>query len=249
MSNQLQRMRNDDLNSMLYWWPKVSSLGSAGIVPMPKTLIYEIPKNQLEKLDEENMEVLDVHLIKLTARKIGYPLFMRTDQSSGKHEWKDTCYVDREKVLFSHIFNLFVSNWCADVLGLPFKALVFREYIPMDSGFTAFPGRLPISRERRYFVKDGEVVCHHPYWPEDALAEADPSTSAWRDILRDMNSESSLEVEILSAYARALGDELRGAWSIDFCRSKAHKWFFIDAALSADSWHPESCSHAREGKK
>jgi len=41
-----------------------------------------------------------------------------------------------------------------------FTSLVFRDYIPMDSGYTAFYGEMPVNPERRYLIKMVEVVAH-----------------------------------------------------------------------------------------
>jgi hypothetical protein len=231
---------NIDLNSMLYWWPKTKELST--LIPMPRTEICMLPKKsrtELIRMIDGAGTGLDMGDIKITASRIGYPLFMRTDQASAKFDWKDTCYVEKESDLLSHIVKMIDWHMMADIMGLPFKALVFREYIPMDAPFTAFYGGMPVNRERRYFAESGRVMCHHPYWPMNAIEE--PSVRDWRSKLRLLNEETPDEVETLSNYATMLSAKLGGSWSVDFCHSKTGVWYFIDAALASDSWHAAGC--------
>ena len=224
-----------DKNSTLYWYPKVENLP----VPQPRTETYVIPEQVLRRLKEENMENLDLDAVNDVAEKIDYPVFCRTDQASEKHFWDMASYIPKRKNLKRHLFEIIAHNLEADMLGLDFKALVFREYIPMDSKFTAFYGHMPINPERRYFVDEGEVICHHPYWGGDAIEE--PSVENWESLLEEMSTESEQEVELLTSYARTIGEQFigDGAWSVDFCKAKDGRWIFIDMALAEESFHPE----------
>jgi len=230
-----------DRNSMLYWWPRIKDLD----VPMPKTTIIESNNVTLSGIldGEKPPEILTEEIVK-AADIYGYPVFVRTDQASGKHDWEKTCFVPSKEKLFSHIYNILEFNECADIFGLPYEAIVIREYIPLESSFKAFNGNMPVSKERRYFVKDGQVTCHHPYWPEEAIEEAhsirhNPLPDNWRELLRELNTETEEEIRLLSDYARKIGERLSGYWSVDFAKGKDGKWYFIDAALGQDSWHPD----------
>mgnify|MGYP000335996289 CR=1 FL=1 len=220
-----------DENSMLYWYPKIKNLN----IPQPRTEIVEVNESIFDLLDGKLPRNIDE--IKRVARKIGYPLFMRTDHLSGKHEWKYTCYVETEKDLIPHISNLVESSAMAGIVGLPINALVFRELLKLDYAFKAFNG-LPIARERRVFIKDGNVQCIHAYWVEDAIRfwEA-KEPEGWRKKLRELNTVTDEEVEILTEYAEIVGQEVKGYWSVDFAKS-GEKWYLIDMAKGEDSWHP-----------
>lgn len=109
--------------------------------------------------------------------------------------------------------------------------------MPWAWGFTAFRG-LPIGMERRYFVKDGQVLCHHPYWPEDAIRN--PSVDNWQDILKDLNTEGEEEIKLLTSYAEKISRAIEGYWSVDFCKDKSNSWWWlIDMAEAKESWHPQ----------
>ena len=236
-----------DINSMLIWFPRIKDLN----IPMPKTEIYEIPEDALANLQREDMKNLDMEAVKKVAAKIGYPLFLRTDQASGKHYWKRTCYVEKEEDLRIHVFEVVSFNLCADLFGLPFKALVFREFIEMDSKFVAFLGEMPVNPERRYFIKDGKILCHHAYWIPEAIEQGTVGQSwdklpvGWRDILKKINTETPEEVKLLSSYANEIAEIFKGFWSIDFCKSKDGTWWLIDMAAGEKSWHYEKCEFSK----
>jgi len=223
-----------DPNSLLYWFPKIVNLG----IPVPRTEIVKVPYRVLLKFMDKP-EVLEPYVaeIEMKAKRIGFPLFLRTDQASGKHGWKDSCYVPNEEELFTHIYNVVEFNFMADVTGLPCEALVLREFIELDWKFKAFWGEMPVARERRYFVRDGKVLCHHPYWIEDAIEK--PNKENWRELLKELNTETDEEIKLLSTYAKKVSSVMDGYWSIDFAHTRDGRWILIDMALGDRSWHPE----------
>jgi len=230
---------SEDKNSMLYWWPRVEDV----CCPKPATRIVRVRRLDLGWLegggDREAFAEL-VEGVRKAVDRLGVPAFLRTDHFSAKHSYERTCFYDGSNPLAFHILQLIEESELASIIGLPVGAIVVRRFIPLESAFRAFWGRLPIARERRYFVVDGEVVCHHPYWPVDAIERSSGCElpSNWRSLLADLNRESDDEVELLSGYARSLGERLPGAWSLDFARGRNGTWYFIDAAVAEDSWHP-----------
>ncbi|MFZ5768522.1 MAG: ATP-grasp domain-containing protein [Bacillota bacterium] len=221
-----------ETSSLLVWWPRVREV----VVPKPKTVVVWAGWHTLAGLLDGKALPEDVRvLVEAAAAHLGFPLFLRTDLASCKHEWGRTCYVESPDGLWRNLFRLVDGNGVYD---LACEAIVLRQYIPLQHGFRAFWG-MPVARERRYFVRDGEVICHHPYWPEEAMRffriEEPPG---WRDILRRLNEEPPEEVEVLSEYARDLSRALPGAWSLDFALGEDGSWYFIDAAEASRSWHP-----------
>ncbi len=240
-------------NSMLHWWPLVKDLD----IPMPKTVILEEPREGLltefcfAVLDSAHGKDLDYQAILPEwqpyeeriyeeADKLGFPLFWRTDILSAKHSWKRTCYLPERDAIKHNLVSLLEEHLAG--FGIPrAHALVLREFLELDSSFTAFPD-LPISAERRYFVRDGAVVCAHPYWPEEAIHS--PSEEDWKQRLARLNRQSAAEIDLLTRHATLLAERLDGFWSVDFARGTDGTWYFIDAARGEDSWHPEDCEHA-----
>ena len=116
------RLLNDPRNSLLYWYPKVKDL-----VPTPKTVWLEVGCT-VEWLDSGVPKVV-IEKLKELAKEIGYPLFMRTDEASGKHDYVNTCYVESEDKLPRNLYRLIEENFMHDLWP---KAIVLREFIELD---------------------------------------------------------------------------------------------------------------------
>ena len=229
-----------DKTSMLYWYPKIKNLK----IPQPKTIIYELTKGELLALYNESVPKKLIEKIKPLISELEYPIFARTDYASGKHGWNETCFIKCEDDLSQNIYHIITMNLCADILGLPFEALIFREYISLVAGFKAFYGNMPVAKERRYFINNGKIQCHHPYWPKDAIES--PDHENWIKILDEQNSESKVEIELLSNYALMISEVLEGYWSVDFAFGQNRKWYLIDMAEGQKSFHWLECEHCPE---
>lgn len=231
----------NEKNSLLYWYPKIKDLGIP--TPQTETIILKKQHNELMSICDGDFSPIEDQQddIYNKARKIGYPLFMRTDEFSAKHSWKNTCYVEKEEDLKSHIANLFEDSFCADMIGLPIRALVFRKYIPMKNLFNAFRGEMPVNPEVRLFIKDGKVICWHWYWIEEAIEQGTnyPLPKDWKQIIE--THKKILEGSIIDIITQTIkiAKVFDGYWSVDFCLSKEKEWILIDMALGNVSWHPE----------
>ena len=169
------------------------------------------------------------------AENFTFPIFLRASDSSIKHDWKDTCFVPNKEVLKEHINRIANECECLDVFGgVSLSSYAVREYIEMDSKFKFFWGELPINSERRYFIHNHKVICHHPYWTNESIKDE----TYWK-LLDEMNIETEEEKNILNQYACKIAEVFDDYWSIDFCRAKTGKWFCIDMAIGYNSWHPE----------
>lgn len=240
--------KNMDRNSLLYWYPLIKDLN----IPVPTTVWVEIPKDEwtAEWLDGGIPDTFKDELVK-KAKEVDYPLFMRTDHFSAKHSYRETCYVESEEKLIPNLYRLIEASYCADILGLPINAICLREYIELDWRFHAFTG-LPIAPERRYFIRDGEVICHHPYWVEEAVEvgmKYREDRQEWRRIIRELNRETPEEVKLLTGYARRIAEVVKGYWSIDFAKAKTGRWYLIDMAKGEDSWHPSTCPNLSDEQR
>ena len=218
--------------SMNYWYRKIKHLN----IPMPKTKIpvTKPVRDWWRLLDgEDPLSEDEKQMIRDAANEVGgYPVFMRSDLCSGKHSFERTCFVQSEDAVIRQIWAIVDENACCDCR---MESIVIREYIPPAATFKAFGG-LPISPERRYFVRDGDVVCHHPYWIEDAIQNANHCD--WRFLLSVLNNEAATEVPLLTGYAEQVARELGGDWSIDFMLGRDGTWYLIDIATAMQSWHP-----------
>lgn len=230
---------------MLYWYPKIKDLS----IPQPKTEFVLTDEHWWDYLDGRKFSKKDISTLKKAMAKMGYPVFMRTDLSSGKHAYLKSCYVGSRRDVEKNLFGLIEQNALRDLF---FSTIIIREFIYLDYRFKAFGG-LPIAIERRYFIIDGKVACHHPYWIEDAIRFYKESkqweNTLWKRSLQELNTESEIEVTILSNYAKMIAEVLDGNWSIDFAKGKDGCWWLIDMALAEESWHPDCKNKLTMNKK
>jgi len=222
-----------DKCSLLYWWPLVFNSG----VPVPKTEIIVLPEGHgIDIVDNPKILKEYEKRIDEIAAKLGYPMFFRTDLTSGKHQWAETCFVANKEMLFKNIFNTIEFGYCADIIGLQCNALVFREYLDTEFLFKAF-NKMPITKERRLFVRDGVVECCHPYWPERAIEHADNEN--WKDLLDKTNMIYENDDKILKIFGKKICDAVGGGyWSIDFLFTRKYGWVLIDMAEGYCSFMP-----------
>lgn len=244
MVREMNEKSRDDRNCISYWLPKIAEAG----LPTPRTVLIEMPEAaQVEAwgmFDNPNMQsgkawIDFVDAAKAASDVIGYPLFLRSGHTSGKHDWSRTCHVtDREK-LGDHIFSIIYFSECCGMFGeLPWRQWALREYLPIKPfGIAPEYSDMPVCREFRFFATDGRVDCWHPYWPREALERGgcvlseDGISEMWR------LDEVSLLTEMAERASRACG----GSWSIDFLETE-RGWFLTDMAEAARSYHWEGCA-------
>jgi hypothetical protein len=250
--------RLEEESSLEYWYPLVKDF-----LPTPKTEIVPITFDYTVALLEHEQPPTEVHdRVKEAANKIGYPVFIRTDQASSKHDYALSCIAHNDDELEVRAFKTIEHNECVGFGGLPYRSLVIREYLPLVSCFKAF-NQLPIAVERRYFVRDGRVECHHPYWCTEAVQQdmdrrqwaanitgmpADIPEN-WLQKLIHMNIEHHEEVAVLIDAAKTFGEHVPGYWSVDFALVNGRGWMLIDAARGEISWHPEDCPFNKEAER
>lgn len=243
-------LRELDKNSLCYWYPKIEHLA----IPMPLTYTVKLDHDNAYNAAIESTERLDSAVVqKVTdfALILGFPVFMRTDLCSGKHDWEDTCFVTRKEDIKDHIIAVCEANVMYDLIGLSFSAICIRKFLDLETSFTAFFGNMPINKERRYFIDGGKVICHHPYWPADAF-DSHPLRMAhapdWRARLEEINREDPEEIELLTKYSEWVGEVLPEFWSVDFTKARDGKWYLIDMALGSNSYHWSECLNANRTK-
>lgn len=177
----------------------------------------------------------------------GYPVFIRTESSSDKHSWKNSCYLTSSSDIGRHVYALVEHSLIAD---LPCDFFAVRRLIPTVPICTAFYGDMPVAKECRVFTRDGEVACHHPYWPDEAFEHdgkrRDGVTDEQIRQLQELSAEETAEVERQAAY---IAKYIDGAWSVDFLQDSDGKWWCIDMALASSSYHWPGCEKNVEERR
>jgi hypothetical protein len=229
-----------DLNALSYWFPKLEAAG----LPVPKTAILQMP----EAAQQDQWALFDgqegpggmpafVEEIAAAAEPIGYPFFLRTDHTSGKHNWEKTCFVPSKEKIAEHVSEIVLFSEMADFMGLPWTTWAVREMLPtIPLGTCPRYGNMPICREFRFFVKEGEIQCHHPYWPLAALQDGRaPADLDYAELCRMPDPEALMDL------ARRAGRAVPGHWSIDILETK-RGWMVTDMAEARRSFHLEGCT-------
>lgn len=244
MSTLQSPRRDRDLTALTHWFPLLEAAG----LPVPRTIILEMPEAAQRCIwaafdgkdgtpDQGAEFAAFVERITEAAASVGFPAFLRTAHTSGKHQWKSTCYLTADSEVAHHIYALAEFSEIADFMGLPWDTWVVREFLPTSPvAVCPYYGDMPVTREFRFFITDGEIVCEHPYWPDHAIVDggADLSPEAYT-ALCDMP-----DAEACRTLARAAGRAVPGSWSIGLLHT-ARGWFVTDMAEAAKSWHWPNC--------
>ena len=226
------------LNCLSHWHPIIES-----VVPTPKTTIIRTGIDILLLMDEKEPEGFGglVEEISAAGDAMGYPFFLRTGQTSGKHDWDETCCVRKREDVAKHVFNLVYHSCCVDFVGLPCDVWAVREMLPIKPVFVGVKG-MPVCREFRLFAKDGNVRCMHEYWPKDAVQMYCRLPDGWEKSYDDMtvfkDDVKGLPevIDLASMASKAVG----GDWSIDVLHTD-RGWFVTDMALAGMSFHMPGC--------
>lgn len=251
------------LNDITFWFPIVEALARYSTMPdisvtfgsdrrlhstekekpfilhTPKTALFYAPHEIGRIVDGEKVLSFDklVQEIAEARNNFGGYAFLRTGQTSYKHEWKKTCYLTPESDIADHVARLIDFSM---MVGLPCQSWAVREMIATTPITTAFDGDMPIAREIRLFVEDGKLTCAHPYWPEEAFRQGmntdDKVTDEQIKELAEMP-----DMTVLTKMAEHVSQSFMYAWSIDFLQDTEGKWWLTDMALAKTSYHWPDC--------
>lgn len=240
-----KRERPLNKTSMSYWFPRIEAAG----LPVPKTKFVEMTNTCRrifwDTFDGEKIDFTDEPFfvdLRTVCLQMGYPCFLRTDHTSNKHEWKNTCFVDNPGKLEKHAMNIAYFSEC--VGAGPWDVYAVRELLPtIPYGTCPRYDDFPVCKEFRFFVNEGKVTCFHPYWPLESLEQGEWEVDA--DISTAYADLCAIEggtFEHLKSLAERAGTALGGSWSIDFLETE-RGWFLTDMAESHKSFHWEGCAH------
>jgi len=236
--NAEAKVSPQDKTALSYWFPIIQAAG----LPVPKTKIVYITDEAKKSIwaafdgkDEGDPQPFFNQLAN-AATEIGFPCFLRTDYTSNKHQWEDTCYLKSAADIPRHVFELAEFSVCCDMIGIPWDAWVVRELLPtIPFGTCPYYGNMPVCREFRLFVDEGNVRCFHPYWPLDSLKQGGAKVNYTK--LCRLNPTEENNLKLLASRA---GQALGGSWSIDILETK-NGWYVTDLAEAYKSFHWEGC--------
>jgi hypothetical protein len=92
------------------------------------------------------------------------PIIVKDYVKSRKHEWNEACYIpsasDRQVV--ERVVTRFLQLQGEDLN----EGLVFREFVNFEPLTAHSKSHMPLTREFRLFVLDGQIIFSTPYWEE-----------------------------------------------------------------------------------
>jgi len=233
LKTQPPRPKTEDRNCLSWWFPKLRDAG----LPLPRTHIFHTDDNLVCLMDGETPPMWTKLLvgIKDAGDELGWPVFFRTGQGSGKHNWQSTCYLTRPEDIGQHIVNLVAWSHTVDFFGLAHDVWVVREMLPVAPLFVCTRyGGMPVVREFRAFVENSRVAYIQPYWPKGAIKEGSPDDDNWeaKYARLDMRPE---DTSTLRALASTAGLACGGCWSVDLLETR-NGWYVTDMAIAERSW-------------
>jgi len=223
------------MNDITFWYPRLLHLKC----PMPKTIIIHTNVDMERFSGGEEPEGIDEFLVEIreAIKKIGLPVFLKTGYTSNKHDWKNSCFISKNstfKDLKKHIFNLVEFSAIATIdRFMPCDFWAVREIIKTKPYFTYFSGEMPITKERRIFVRNGKVECSHSYWPKEIFKGIEKKKFDKLDKLTEKDKKE------LFSMAQYVANIFQGYWSCDFLKGKNGKWYLTDMAIGEKSYHQE----------
>lgn len=232
--------------NLTYWYPILQTIR----MRTPKTAIVYSGDVELGRLtDGVKPKNLDVFLkrMKEELKNFTLPVFLRTGMMSCKHDWKNTCYLEKEEDLLKHVTSMVETSYIANIAGLPFdfSFWVIREMLETKPIFHYFSGKMPITKEFRFFINKGDIQCYHPYWPKEAFnftidgKISEDEAKKLKD-LENLEDEDESELKSMSKY---IARYFKDYWSVDFLKTKDGLWYCIDMATGDRSYHWPECKH------
>lgn len=232
------RRRHRTPTALSYWFPKLEAAG----LPVPKTII--VPMNDAailniyEEFNRQNGGRDDSRfydVLEAAAHKVGVPCFLRTDYNSAKMRWKYACFLEDITKLRDHVMEV---AYMSEMASHPWGVWCVREFLPtIPHAVLPDFDDMPLTREFRCFVRDGNLLCVHPYWWPESLEQGAAPPDTDYDALCHMTELERWEIEGL---ARAAGKAVGGDWSVDILETKLG-WYITDMAEAGGSAHWEGC--------
>ncbi|MBN1562591.1 MAG: ATP-grasp domain-containing protein [Anaerolineae bacterium] len=134
-------------------------------------------------------EVDDTVLDDIMARLAPFgdrPVIVKDYVKSQKHYWHQACFIpaasDRDGV--ARVVRRFLALQGDDLN----VGLVFREYVELEPLTTHAQSGMPLNKEFRVFVLDGEPILVTEYWTEGNYQNLVPSLAPLQDLMRSVKS-------------------------------------------------------------
>ena len=148
-----------------------------------ETIKYHTPKTTFKKLELE-FKIEDFQ------NEIGEfgdkPIVVKDYVKSQKHYWEEACFIpnaaDKEKV--NSVVNKFIELQANDLN----EGLVFREYVELEELTSHSESGMPLTKEFRAFIKNGQIMTVFKYWDEGDYQDVEPIVDEFKGLIPKIKS-------------------------------------------------------------
>jgi hypothetical protein len=220
-----------------WWLPHIAATG----VLTPTTQAVAHPADGIPPADQPTRGYwVFLAAVLEAAEEVGFPFVLRTDRACPRHLWESACLVTRPSEIDARVRTQWA--WCLK-RNLAVTHWAVQQLVPLAANFTAYEG-LPVGREFRVFLRDGEPLCVHPYWPLRAVELGRPADPFWPDAYASMTElKPDAERKVILNLARRAAINLPGDWAIDWAATCDGRWMVSDASPGELAWHQPDCPH------
>lgn len=127
-----------------------------------------IDHSELPDLEEERLKLV----MKTLQVFHSQPVIVKDFVKSAKHHWREACFIpdSSEGEQVRKVISRFLELRGSDLEG----GLVFRKFVAFKSLTTHSKSGMPLTKEFRLFVLDGEIVHWFNYWEEGNYENCQP---------------------------------------------------------------------------
>lgn len=238
---------HDERLDMAHWYPKIQPLD----IPTPESVMVELDRSSDGPPEYDTAEVAE------KLKRFDGEAFVRTGYKSAQMHSSGSHIHDYDDIDATLMELLSQQVMMGMSLG---KGLWLREWLDVD--FCAY-SRDPLVPEVRVFIRDNEVVCHHPrlegfsgeHGEHHREVAEQYIESGWEPIEPAEYEERDEAPDGVKDYAERVAEAVDGWWSVDFIMDRNGDWYCTDMALDAVYWredqeawsgiseHPGDCEH------
>lgn len=114
------------------------------------------------------------------------PIIVKDYVKSQKHYWEEACFIpnagDIDKV--KSVVNKFIELQDSDLN----EGLVFRAFVELEELTNHSESGMPLTKEFRVFVKDGQIMSTFKYWDEGDYQNVEPIVDRFEEVIKKIKS-------------------------------------------------------------
>jgi hypothetical protein len=134
------------------------------------------------------------------------PVIIKDFVKSRKHEWNEACYIPcaSDRLAVERVVRRFLQLQGEDLN----EGLVFREFLEFEPLTSHSKSGMPLVKEFRFFVLDGQIILSAPYWEEGDYGDGEdgfPSTETFSQVAQRIQSRF---------FSMDVARQSNGTWSI-----------------------------------